>query len=520
MIAEPISVSLKLQPKQSDLLSLCDESPATTIGYGGSRGGGKSGALRRIMLLRRLSNPGTAGLIFRRVYDDLKRNHIDKFFEEFPHLFKFYRATDHELILPAVAGYPPSRIVFGYAETEAEVKRKFHGVEYMDMFVDQAEQLSEAESKIMKTACRWPGVGRHQCKFVMFFNPGGIGIPYLKRIFNDRKFRDKERPQDYRFIQAYGWDNVEWVRSALIEEGLTEDDFYSWSNDKRFNYFIEESQYGQELDALPQALRIGYLMGSFDTFAGQYFDIWDESRQTLSFNELHIKPWFPKWISIDWGYNHDSAVYWWAQDGDVTKTYRELVVNGYGPKALAQEIIDRTTMFDGEELGEIDAIYISPDTHAKRTTEDTISEQVGKIFTAAGMPRPRTADDHRVSGWMLMHEMLHYNRWIIGKNCPKLIENIPLFSRDEKNPEDCVKFLGDDPGDSARYGLKSRFSGRETPREVQLMEVFEGIKKKAAEGVDLARINTALHLNHLKFNEKWAKTHTPVRRIRNWRPRP
>lgn len=512
-----VNVSLKLQPKQSELLRLCDDSKATIIGYGGSRGGGKSGALRRIMLLRRLSHPGTTGLIFRRVYDDLKRNHIDKFFEEFPSLFKFYRATDHEIILPAVGNNPPSRIVFGYAETLQEVKRKFHGVEYMDMFVDQAEQLSEEESKIMKTACRWPGVGRHQCKFVLFFNPGGVGIPYLKRVFHESKFQEKERPQDYDFIQAYGWDNVEWVRSALIEDGLTEEDFYGWDNDKRFDYFISESQYGQELDALPQALRIGYLMGSFDTFAGQYFDIWNESLQTIEMRDLAIQPWHPKWISIDWGYNHDSAVYWWAQDGDITKTYRELVISGIGPRALAQEIIDSCKMFDGEELQEIDAIYISPDTRAKRTTEDTIIDQIGVVLTASGLPRPRLADDDRVSGFMLMHEMLNYGKWKIGRNCPKLIANIPLFSRDEKNPEDCNKFIGDDPGDSARYGLKSRFASREIPYQVQLSSLLSKVKEKITSTRDLGAAHTAMHISHLKFEEKWKQSHRPIRRIRNWR---
>lgn len=470
------------------------------------------------MLLRRLSFPGTAGLIFRRVYDDLKRNHIDKFFEEFPELFKFYRATDHELIIPSSDGRPPSRIVFGYAETLQEVRRKFHGVEYMDMFIDQAEQLTEEELKIMRTACRWPGVGRHQCKSVLFFNPGGIGIQYLKRIFgNPPEFTEKEKPEDYAFIQAYGWDNIEWVRSALIEDGLTDDDFYQWDNDKRFEYFITQSQYGQELDALPQALRIGYLMGSFDTFAGQYFDIWNEQQQTIELKDLGIKPWHPKWVSIDWGFNHDSAVYWWAQDGSVTKTYREFVKSGLGPRALAQQIIDLTTMFDGEELKEIDAIYISPDTRAKRTTEDTILDQMSGVFQSVGMPRPRIAEDDRVSGFMLMHEMLNYGRWKIGKNCQRLIKNIPMFTRDEDNPEDCIKFLGDDPGDSARYGLRSRFSPREIPFDVQLQEKLDQVRQKVGKTNDLGAVHTAMHVNHLRFKEEWDNKHRPIRRIRAWR---
>lgn len=515
-MAKQLNFNIRLQPKQSELLHLCQDSLASTIGYGGSRGGGKSGAARRIMLLRRLNNPGTVGMIFRRVYDDLKRNHIDKFFEEFPELFQYYRSTDHEVVLPAQPGHAPSRIVFAYAETETEVKRKFHGPEYMDMFIDQAEQISEKELKIMKTACRWPGASRHACKFVLFFNPGGISINYFKRIFKDLKFAEKERPQDYRFIQAYGWDNVEWVRSALVENGLTEGDFYSWDNDARFNYFITESQYGQELDALPQALRIGNLMGSLDTFAGQYFDVFSEDRNTIDHTSIEIKPWHPKWISIDWGYDHNSAVYWWGQDGQLTYTYRELVIKNLGPRALAQKIIDMTDLTD-EELGEIDAIYISPDSKQKRTERDSVLDQIGKVLQSMGMPMPRLADDSRKSGWMLMHEMLKYNRWVISKNCPKLIENIPLFSRDEKDPEDCVKFEGDDPGDSARYGLKSRFKARQAPHVVQLAEHLKNKREQMSDPEDLSAINTRTHLEHLKFDQKWKETHRPVRRIRNWR---
>src|SRR5579859_4616356 len=111
-MSHPLQLNFKLQPKQTLLLDLCEKSKASFIGFGGSRGGAKSGGLRRIMLLRRLKYPGTTGLIFRRVYDDLKRNHIDKFFEDFPSLYKYYKQTDKELIIPSPEGYAPSRIVF------------------------------------------------------------------------------------------------------------------------------------------------------------------------------------------------------------------------------------------------------------------------------------------------------------------------------------------------------------------------------------------------------------------------
>jgi phage terminase large subunit len=460
------------------------------------------------MLLRRLSNPGTAGLIFRRVYDDLKRNHIDKFFEEFPHLFRYYRATDHEVVLPATRGQAPSRIVFGYAETEAEVRRKFHGPEYMDMFVDQAEQLGEQELRVMRTACRWPGTSRYKCKFVLFFNPGGIGIAYLKRIFHDRHYLEQEQADDYAFIQAYGWDNVEWCRSALVEDGLGEEDFYRWSNDQRYTYFVTRTQYGLELSALPQALRIGYLMGSFDVFAGQYFD-----KPPRPVSPPQLEPWHPRWVSIDWGFSHDAAVCWWAQDGATTYTYRELVVAGRGPRALAQEILDRT-MPQPEE--KIESIYISPDTTHKRGLGDTICQQMSSVFVAAGWPAMRVAEDDRVSGFMLMHEMLERGTWKISSACPQLLRNLPLFSRDPDNQEDCVKFSGDDIGDSARYGLRSRFSSREAPRRVQLQQVLTATASRASP-LDKGAQYTAMHIAHLRFVQNWAHTHAPVRRIRSWR---
>jgi hypothetical protein len=65
-------IRVPLQPKQKRLLRLVEESPATWIGYGGSRGGAKSHAARAIMLIRRLAYPGTRGCIFRRTYEKVR----------------------------------------------------------------------------------------------------------------------------------------------------------------------------------------------------------------------------------------------------------------------------------------------------------------------------------------------------------------------------------------------------------------------------------------------------------------
>jgi hypothetical protein len=109
--------------------------------------------------------------------------------------------------------------------------------------------------------------------------------------------------------------------------------------------------------------------------------------------------------------------------------------------------------------------------------------------------------------------MLKYGRWVISSDCPRLIGNVPLFSRDEKNLEDCVKFDGDDPGDSARYGLKSRFASKEPPHDVQFAAEMRRIEMVNAPHDD-GWVNTMKHMGHLRFENAWKRQHAPVRVIR------
>src|SRR5262249_30911808 len=80
-----------------------------------------------------------------------------------------------------------------------------------------------------------------------------------------------EVPEQYIFLPVFGWDNAAWAETALREDGLTEKDYYRWPEDERKRYFIERTQYGRELNALPEHLRIQHLLGRWDYFEGQVF---------------------------------------------------------------------------------------------------------------------------------------------------------------------------------------------------------------------------------------------------------
>jgi phage terminase large subunit len=231
-------------------------------------------------------------------------------------------------------------------------------------------------------------------------------------------------------------------------------------------------------------LRQAFLNGDWNVYAGQYFDLFDLRLHTARAEQLGLEPWWPRWISIDWGFEHPSAVYWHAArpDGAVI-TYREFVANHLSPRMLAQAIAERTALPPEESTNRglpgcaappgverIGEVYLSPDAFARRTSDSTIAEQLGDVLAQNGLPRPAPADDDRVGGWMLIYQMLEQGRWIIADNCARLIECIPTLTRDPANVEDVLKTSGDDPADSARYGLKSRLSPGRPPVEQRIAE--------------------------------------------------
>lgn len=507
----PSKSEIWLQPKPLELFHMIEAAGIgvpTRIGYGGSRGGGKSRSARDIMLLRRTTHPGTKGVLFRRVWDDLKVNHVDKFFEEHPDLREYYSVSDHEIRLPN-----KSVIKFMYAETSAEISRKFWGPEFMDLFADQAEQLSGEEIQQMSTAIRDPKAAPGMCKMVLFFNPGGIGTAYLRRVFWLKQYLHNENPEDYAFIQAYGWDNYEWLRMSGTE--ISERGYYSdLTDDQRFHLFISKTQYGRDLNALPPSLRAGHLLGSFESFEGQYYaGVWDESKCVITMSEAAIlaEPWWVRWKACDWGFAHYSAVLWFFTGRasidklkalgiksdiplDVVVVCREYVANEIDEIELGEKI---ATMTPEDERHVDRHMFLSPDAKQKKSSANTIKEQIASVMKLEGLPEPEDADNQRVAGWRLIYNclkttcMLRFRNEVVTEPvpfpillvsaaCPEVISSMPLLIRDkEHDMEDVLKTddKSDDVGDTLRYGLKSYFAPRvKAPREVRALEVAEKFK--------------------------------------------
>lgn len=493
-----MDIDIPLQPKQREMWRLAEESKHTIIGVGGSRGSSKSHGGRAIMLLRRLKYPNTAGAIFRRKMKQIRSNHLENgYFKQYPFMREWWQESKRTIQLPN-----GSRIVMICAEHPGDIE-DFQGDEYMDLMIDEAARVTENELVKLNVTRRWTGrfggraMADWMCKTWWLMNPGGPGHNYIRRVMYKKEFHGGEKPEAYKFLQAYAWDNVEWCLAALETRGLTAKDFYSWSDEERFKFFITFTQYGQELNALPKRLRLGWLLGNWDEFAGQFYDIWDPDRHVKRC--LPDRDWHPRWLGIDWGFQHPLACYWFARVGDVTKVYRERVDNLHSARAQAQEIVDQTP---DDERKLIDHIYLSPDAFQHKSEQLSFAELMGQVFVANRMPYPEPADDDRQHGAQCMYDLMKYDQLEIDPSCKQLIECIPMVCTEEDDPEEIEKFDGDDPWDACRYGLKSRMRPGVKPAvEVATDKVSEFAKAKNKEVEDLD-INTLAQLHRRALHQE------------------
>jgi hypothetical protein len=404
--------------------------------FGGAAGPGKTKALLWEAIRQANRYNGVDTLLLRRTFPELETSLLTYFRRDVPRdLYTSYNDTKH-----VVTWRNGSTTRFGYCQNENDVYQ-YQGAEFLFIGIDELTLFTLKQWQFLTSRNRCPVPGTFP-NMAGATNPGNIGHAWVKALWIERRAApgmeraDQYDAEDYAFIPAKVWDNP---------------------------IYANDANYLKTLNALPTHLRQAFLDGDWSVFAGQYFDIFDPARHTARAEELQIEPWWPRWISIDWGFQHPSAVYWHAAAPDGrTITYRELVQSQLSPRMLAQAIGERSVDFSGRRE-RIEAVFLSPDAFAQRSSDATIAEQLGEILVRNGLPQPSPADDDRIGGWMLMYQQLESGAWVIAENCAELIRVLPTLTRDNSNVEDILKVDGDDSADAARYGLKSRLRPASAP---------------------------------------------------------
>ena len=484
---ERLSEWYKASPKQKEF----HEARAKYRLFGGAAGPGKTKALLWEAIKQALEVEKSDTLLLRRTYPELELSLLTQFRRDVPRdLYRSYNEEKH-----VVTWNNGSTTRFGYCRNENDVYQ-YQGGEFLFIGIDELTHFTLKQWQFLTSRNRCavpkytagPNLGKSVFPCMAgATNPGNIGHAWVKALWVD-----KVPPPGYDRPGQYDPADYDFIAARIQDNPI----------------YADDKNYLKTLDALPDRLRRAFLEGDWSFFAGQYFDVFEIGRHTARAEEIGMQEWWPRWISIDWGFHHPSAVYWhvavpevaigyqrsairrqvasgpsaalrageWrvaSQGGRVHTegteeehrgrgefgprivTYREFVKNGLSPRMLGQAIAERTA---GERIREV---VLSPDAFAHYTSDASIAEQLGEVLEQNGLPRPVAADDERVGGWQLMYQMLENDEWVITENCRELIEGLPQLVRDESRVEDIRKVEGDDAADAARYGVVSgvRYAG-------------------------------------------------------------
>jgi phage terminase large subunit len=389
----------KPNPKQADFF----KATSRHVAYGGSRGGGKSWAMRRKFVLLALNYPNLKLLLLRRTLPELRENHVLPLLSEL-HGIAQYKDTEKAFIFPN-----GSRIKLGYCDTEKDIFQ-YQGQEYDVIGLEEATHFTEAMRDFL-TTCNRSTRTDFSPRMYYTSNPGNVGHQWFKRLFIDRDYRGREKAEDFVFIQAKVYDNT-----VLMETN---------------------PEYVESLENLPEDMRKAHLEGDWDAFAGQYFT--EFKRDIHVIEPFEIPKHWKRYTTMDYGLDM-LAFYWIAMDTEYNAyIYKEVYQNNLIISDAAKKIKET-------ENETVTIRYAPPDLWNRR--QDT-GKSASDIFGECGLFLNKATND-RVQGWYNFKEWLKpietrdeqtgkttiKARLKIFNNCSNLIRCIPQAQHDERDPND------------------------------------------------------------------------------------
>jgi Phage terminase large subunit len=453
----------------------------------GGRGGGKSMALLWEAISECLLVPGCNCLLLRRTLTAVEKGGIEDHFTKYvpKTLYRTFNQSKH-----IVTFHNGSKLFFGHIRTEKDLMQ-YQGAEFLFIGWEELTQFTYTQWDFMKGSNRCPIKTywldeiewKTKPRMAGGTNPNGKGSGWVKALWIQKK------PPAGMFIPDYDAADYEAIHS-------TYEDNPTYANDK---------DYIRTLNSISDpVLREAWIPGSWDILAGQFFQNWDEELHVKTRDEVTFQDWQPRWISIDWGFQHACVVLWWTivqiKDGfdrpkSIILCYRELVVRQLNEELLGDKIINAN--FTGEQFDKVERIYLSPDrftaTGSGSDAIHSIADKLGDVLRRRDLPRPERANNRRVDGWRLCYTLLDTEGVAVLNTCRDVIDSLPKLMRAEKEPEDAEKegdelFL--DVCESFRYGLMSYANTAPVPSDVANQERIKAIKDNSQKYMEYLRITS------------------------------
>lgn len=455
------ALDFELHAKQSVAFT----SPATEILYGGAAGGGKSHLMRIAAIMWAVEISGLQVYLFRRIREDLIKNHI-----EGPHGF---RAVLAQWILAGICDIVGDEIRFNTGSKiylchckDEKDRFKYLGAEIHLLLIDELTHFTEVIYRLLRSRVRMVGIKlppKYEGRFPRIIcgsNPGGVGHTWVKSTFVDGV-----QPSTMRWVsKSQGGMLRQFIQAKL-------DDNPSMLKDSPD--YIDKLE-GLGSVALVKAMRDG----DWEIVEGAFFDCWSREKHVIE--PFAIPEHWYVFRSMDWGSAKPFSVGWWAVptddfqllDGRVIPRgalvrYREwygapkdengVSIPNVGVKMFAEEVgkgILEREKGDGVKYGVLD-----PSAFAEDGGPSIHDRMKGVYF--------KRADNKRVplrgamGGWDQMRSRLIGDgdgRPMIYcfNTCLDSIRTIPALQHDTNRPEDLDTDMEDHAADEWRYACMSR----------------------------------------------------------------
>lgn len=409
----------------------------------GSRGGGKSKAMRWDAYLRCLSVPRFRALIVRRTMPELQSSHLNDVPYEITQIGLDPRAWHSTL---HIVRFPNgSTLRFGHAEDDAALV-KYLSSEYEAVYFDELATFTLRQFTFICSSLRSPLPG-YQPIARAGTNPVGPGAAWVKRFFIDRTPSREEAPD-------YDPADYETIHCDMDD-----------------NPHIDQAHYAKVLNAIPsEALRRALRHGEW-VIEGQFFSEWRERTEDgLPWHVLDEAPRYrgrPLWEAahievvraLDWGYaatGNPGVCLWFAclPDGSAIG-FREFVFKEMLPKDVAAQI-----------QGMSEGLTIRYTVGDVAMWQEHEGPSIAETFARHGLSMIE-GDKARVPGLVELHTWLRETVTeglrprprlsFLREACPLTIRAFPAMLIDPKNPHDMVTVgVEDDAPDAARYFVMSR----------------------------------------------------------------
>lgn len=462
-MSQSASLNLHLHPKQGEALN----TPATEVLYGGAAGGGKSHLMRVAAIIWCAAIPGLQVYIFRRIRDDLIKNHMEgpKGFRSL--LAPWVGCGLAVIVEDEIRFWNGSKIYLCHCKDAKDVY-KYQGAEIHVLLIDELTHFTEAMYRFLRSRVRMVGIvvpAQYRGRFPRILcgsNPGNVGHLWVKSTF---------------VIAAPEME----VRRASPADGGMLRQFIPARLDDNPSMALDDPGYEAKLAGLGSEMLVRAMRyGDWDVIEGAFFDGWDRERHVVK--PFDLDPRATRIRSFDWGFAKPFSVGWFAvlsepvQAGNVylprgcLVRYREW----YGAKepdvGLRMEAEDIARGILAREKGETisravaDTQIFARDGKAYGYAGPTIAERMA----VTGVPW-LPADKSRVQGWDQVRARLAGDAdgnpmVVVFDTCLDLIRTLPVMQHDVLDPEDLETDAEDHAVDEFRYALMSRPWARPAPQ--------------------------------------------------------